>query len=128
MTRINTVDPKYITDKMLQAEYFELPRIFTLVRKAINRGEKPNLLDPPQYTMGKGHVRFFYPRLDFLLLRYKLVINELTVRGRNLAPVPSEELIQGIGPEWMTSNWLPDTQAVARSLGRLEERKGLIRV
>lgn len=81
MTRINCVPVETLHQKHLVAEYKELPRTFNLVRKAIERGEKPDLFG--SYTMGTGHVRFFYPRLKYLADRQKQLIAEMINRGYN---------------------------------------------
>jgi len=52
MTRINCVPVETLHQKHLVAEYKELPRTFNLVRKAIQRGEKPDMSG--SYTMGTG--------------------------------------------------------------------------
>ena len=61
MTRINCIEPKYLKDKHLVAEYRELPRVFGLIEKAIERGENPKAPKfNRSYIMGKGHLHFFY--------------------------------------------------------------------
>jgi deoxyribonuclease (pyrimidine dimer) len=95
MTRINLVDPKELHPLHLGAEYYELPRVFGLARKAIIRGESP---DNPRYHQGycrgKGHVLFFYPRLLFLRDRQQRLVRELVRRGVRpnfTAPVALDE-------------------------------------
>lgn len=114
MTRINTLDPANLTDQHLLAEYRELPRVFSLVALAIAAG-KP-LTGPARYTMGAGHVRFFYSRTDYLSARQAAIIAEIIRRGYNPthreAPAP-------IGPP---SAWMPDAADVEVNLCRLRER------
>ncbi|ENT03393.1 hypothetical protein C038_02848 [Brucella sp. 63/311] len=43
MTRINCIPPAELTGPHLVAEYRELPRVFALVRAAIQRGEAPQI-------------------------------------------------------------------------------------
>jgi|SRR5210317_1545760 len=76
MTRINLVCPSELTDKHLMAEYRELPRIFTYV----NKHGVPNDI-PERYTLGKGHVKFFCDKLDWLYSRYRSIFCELINRG-----------------------------------------------
>lgn len=74
MTRINVVPVTELCDKHLLAEYRELPRVFKLA----NHYEREL---PKQYVLGKGHVKFFYNKLGYLLLRQHEIIKELKQRG-----------------------------------------------
>jgi len=64
------------------AEYRELPRIFTAVNKdphgSVTRQK------PLAYTLGKGHVIFFYDKVHWLLNRYQALHHELVMRSYNL--------------------------------------------
>jgi deoxyribonuclease (pyrimidine dimer) len=76
MTRINSaIDPKNLTDQHLVAELRELPRIFTAVNKRL---EKDLSFDdiPKEFTLGTGHMTFFYDKLDFLYFRFYYLKNE----------------------------------------------------
>lgn len=79
MTRINCIPVEELHQKHLVAEYRELPRVFTLCDKHYAAG-KPM---PFQfnYTMGKGHVIFFYSKLKWLSDRYSQLIDEMKRRG-----------------------------------------------
>ena len=114
MTRINTIDPANLTDQHLMAEARELPRVFALVVSAIAAAR--SLEGPARYTMGTGHVRFFYGKTDYLHARQTALIAELLSRGYNLthrtAPAP-------IGPP---SHWQPDANDLLTNLARLRAR------
>jgi len=73
MTRINVVPPNELCNKHLIAEYRELPRVFRLAREDANI--------PAEYTLGKGHVTFFYNKLAYLISRQTLIIEECKHRG-----------------------------------------------
>ncbi len=119
MTRINCIPPQELTGPHLVAEYRELPRIFPLARAAIERGEKPD--DPRSYTLGKGHVRFFYPRLGFLVQRQQALIDEMLRRGYQPSYQSTAHLIEGIPAQWCT-DWQPDETAIAINKERIAER------
>ena len=124
MTRINLVDPALLSDKHLGAEYRELPRVFALVRAAAERGEKPGDGSPERFTLGTGHVRFFYPRLGFLVQRHALLVQECARRGRKVSyPAPP---LAGIPGEWF-GGYEPTDADMRLSLNRIEERGGLRR-
>lgn len=122
MTRINLVSPRSLSDAHLGAEYRELPRIFGLVRKAVKRGELPNdPRNPSQYTLGRGHCRFFYPRLQFLVRRYIQLCNECRRRGRKVSYNNPLDLIQGIPSEWF-KDYRPTKAAIQLNRDRINER------
>jgi len=81
MTRINCGIPvKELTNKHLLAEHREIKRIPNLIKKG-----KYNLTGQPQnFTLGKGHVKFFYDKLKYLLKRYEEIHKECIFRGFNV--------------------------------------------
>lgn len=122
MTRINCIPPQELTGPHLVAEYRELPRIFTLARAAIERGELPDdPRNPRSYTLGKGHVRFFYPRLGFLVKRQQALIDEMLRREYQPSYRTTEHLIENIPAQWC-ADWHPDEAAIALNKARIAER------
>jgi len=70
MTRINSaISPRRLTDQHLIAELRELPRIFTAVQKRIDDDREFDDI-PKIFTLGFGHMKFFYDKLSFLNLRH----------------------------------------------------------
>lgn len=125
MTRINVIDPALLSDAHLGAEYRELPRVFGLVREAQARGERPdNPRNPAQYVLGAGHVRFFYPRLGYLVERYLRLCEECRKRGRAVNFGNPTELVTGIPADWF-GYWTPDDSAWALNVARINVRGGL---
>ena len=86
MTRINLVDPKQLTYKHLLAEYKELPRVFTHILKAHKAGKTiDDYKLPERYTIGKGHVTFFYNKAHYLWWRWENICLTLEMeRGTKL--------------------------------------------
>lgn len=131
MTRINVVPPSELCDAHLGAEYRELPRVFPLVRRAIARGELPtDPRNPARYVLGRGHVRFFYPRLGWLAARYDEIVAECRRRGRRVtypnifgSDIPAEwdRWWRPIPAEWW-GWWRPDEEALALNRTRIAER------
>ena len=122
MTRINCIPPHELSGQHLVAEYRELPRIFALVRAAIGRGEMPgDRRNPANYTLGTGHVRFFYCRLGYLLRRQAALIAEMRARGYRPAFDDPGGLIAGIPVEWC-EDWEPTPEAIATNRARIAER------
>jgi len=81
VTRINLgIPPKELTNKHLIAEHRELKRIPNVVAKG-----RFNLSSIPQeFSLGKGHVSFFYDKLGHLKERYIELYNECISRGFNV--------------------------------------------
>lgn len=122
MTRINCIPPAELSTQHLIAEYRELPRIFSLVRAAIARGEIPDdARNPTEYVLGKGHIRFFYPRLGYLIKRQTLIIDEMHKRGYRPQYTNPAPLIKDIPKEWC-GDWQPDAQAVEINKARIDLR------
>lgn len=113
MTRINLVPPSELTTKHLVAEYRELPRVFALARKA-----RPQADLPSQYTLGAGHVRFFYDKIGWLLERQKALIAEMQRRGYRPQHTDPESLAEGLA----LGQWSPPPEAIALNRARISER------
>jgi len=82
MTRINVgIPPNDLTTKHLIAEHREIVRIPNCVSKG-----RFNLKDQPEkFTLGKGHVKFFYTRLGYLKKRYEEIYANCLSRGYNVS-------------------------------------------
>lgn len=126
MTRINCIPVEELTNRHAQAEYREIVRPFALVRRAQQNGVSPYNLRarykiPEDYTLGTGHVVFFYDKLQYLLNRYKQLQAELTKRKFELNPVPEEALKEGIRPCWF-GDYIPTKQAQEINRARIAKR------
>jgi len=118
MTRINTIDPAYLTDKHLIAEYRELPRVFALITKWVRSGCKSPR--PSQYTLGKGHVRFFYDKPSWLRARHRALVNEMRARSFEVNHPETPPCAEG--PD---VGWEPDEFDRLRSYNRLCQREAV---
>ena len=127
MTRINCVPVQELTRQHLQAEYREIHRVFALVRGAVIRGERPKDC-PDDYRMGPGHVRFFYPRLKWILRRQAELYQECRDRGIKVTYKPmsvrdAHTLYPNIKDEWY-GDWEPSEHELAINRRRINERLG----
>jgi deoxyribonuclease (pyrimidine dimer) len=96
MTRINVgIPPKDLSDKHLIAEHREIKRI----PNAIKNGRAVVKDIPDVFTLGKGHVKFFYKRLAYLRERYVLLFKECIQRGFNVQDYSSAW--DGVPEEYM---------------------------
>jgi hypothetical protein len=126
MTRINVVEPTELTNKHLMGEIHEITRVYGLVRKAQQRKiNKYNfhakIKQPAQYTLGKGHVYFFYDKLGYITERYYALNAEAKSRGYKVNPIAREDLEQGIDKWWM-GDYTPTPQAIEINRQRINER------
>ena len=116
MTRINVLSPVHLLDQHLIAEYRELPRVFALARVAPSA--------PPYYTLGVGHMLFFYSRLGYLRRRHAALVAECRARGFvvNFPDPPAETDLQRVSG--LSRDWEPTSADVRLNLTRLQERLG----
>lgn len=128
MTRINIVSVKEISNKQLMAEYHESIRVFSYVLKSKKIPEDI----PSHYCLGKGHVKFFFNKIPYILKRYKEINKELTGRGYRLN---NETFLKNLEkgklaltkyPEIQVSNWVPSLEEMMVNQARIDERLGRI--
>ena len=117
MTRINCVPAEELSRQHLVAEWRELPRVFRLAANACAAGK--TLRAPDRYTLGAGHVKFFYTRLGFIGRRWQELRDEMLRRGYTPgfdAP-PTVEVCD----DWL-QDWTPDAEAISINRARIAER------
>ena len=82
MTRINTgIAAQELPDKLLLAELREIKRIPNVIKS----GRYNMVGQPKEFTLGTGHVKFFYDKLEYLLERYNNLRWEALYRGFNVS-------------------------------------------
>ena len=116
MTRINLgIPPAQLTNKHLIAEHRELKRVPNAVAKG-----KYNLKNvPSEFTLGKGHVSFFYDKLGYLKDRYVDLYNECLVRGFNVQNY--EASWDGV-PQDLMNGYIPTARDIEIIRERIAER------
>lgn len=81
MTRVNVgINPKYLTDQHLIAEIKEIPQLLGQLSRSLKQGTA-ELNIPEQFTLGRGHVKFFYNKLLYLERRFLYLKEEAYIRG-----------------------------------------------
>lgn len=81
MTRINSfIPPAELCDQHLLAEHREIKRIPNQIKTGRFKLESA----PKNFTLGKGHVSFFYDKLWWLYVRYMQIYQECERRGFNV--------------------------------------------
>lgn len=103
MTRINAgIHPLELCNKHLLAEHREIKRIPNIIKSG-----KADLVNiPEEFTLGKGHVKFFYNKLLYLKKRYIEIYNELKRRDFNVTYFGDSfnDLPVELYNDWLVSN------------------------
>jgi deoxyribonuclease (pyrimidine dimer) len=86
--RCNLVLPKLLTDQHLFAEYRELKMIVPALRRSLKHHTIDEVLNdiPSTFTLGKGHMKFWYNKLLYLSERHRDIQIELINRQYNFKP------------------------------------------
>lgn len=112
MTRINCgIPPNELINKHLIAEHREIKRI----PNCITKGRFSMKGQPKEFTLGEGHVKFFYDKLGYLKQRYEELYAECKKRNIN---------VQYYGDAWnnIPSNLMSDYVPTDRDRAIIRER------
>lgn len=122
MTRINVVPPSELSTKHLVAEYREITRLPGNLKTSLNRKSKPFELKeiPPEYTLGKGHVKFFFNKMQYLKKRFESLVTEMLLRGYN--PTYRDSSIFVVDDERFYNDYDPTPEAIEINRARIKER------
>lgn len=116
MTRINVIPVTELSRQHLVAEYREIVRVFALARPVNDA--------PANYTLGTGHVKFFYDKLAWIFARFSSLCGEMTRRGYN--PTMSPDMFIHYMYEkpdlWNHCDWVPSDEALRINRERIRER------
>lgn len=121
MTRVNLIPPVCLYDQHLLAEWREIPRIPNAVRKMLQtKGSFEILKDLPiDYTLGTGHVKFFYDKLEFIKNRHDALKEEGFKRGLKLDSITIN--LEDI-PNIFKKDFVPSRNNIILNLSRIEEK------
>jgi deoxyribonuclease (pyrimidine dimer) len=116
MTRINAgIDPRSLTRQHLFAELREIKRIPNAVASGKARLDNP----VDKFTLGPGHVKFFYRRCGYLLRRYRALYAEAVARGYH--PTDFSSAWDSV-PASSMGDWEPSASDTAIVQARIDER------
>ena len=103
------------------AELHEITRLPGNLRKSLNRISKPFSMSeiPEKYTLGTGHVKFFYCRMKYLQKRFENLVEEMIRRGYN-PTYRDSSIFQA--EERFYNDWTPDEEAIEKNRSRIKER------
>jgi deoxyribonuclease (pyrimidine dimer) len=121
MTRINLVPPEELTVKHLVAEYREITRLPSNLRKSLDRKTLFKMSEiPSQYTLGQGHVKFFYDKMLFLQKRFEQLVKEMLRRGYKPSYTDSSIFIPT--DKKFYNDYVPTPEALSINRERIKER------
>jgi len=90
MTRINAgIPPQKLMDWHLIAEINEMPRLNELYKRIKNFNDIPKW-----FTLGKGHLKFFMDKGEYLKRRYNLLLKEEASRKLKLPDDVKSEIVK----------------------------------
>ena len=84
MTRINSdINPKMLKRLHLIAELREITMVPAALRRSLKTNTTENIKKriPNKFTLNKGHVTFFYDKMQFLQNRFEKLCVEMENRG-----------------------------------------------
>jgi len=108
VTRINLVPPEELSDQHLVAEYREIFMIGSSLQRSLRspNWEKTKKSIPKQFTLNKGHVKFFYDKGKYLSERYDELIKEM--KKRQMSPNPLRTFKKEQWPDELFNTWRPN--------------------
>ena len=108
MTRINLVPPEELSDQHLVAEYREIFMVGSSLQRSLRspNWEKTKKSIPKQFTLNKGHVKFFYDKGKYLSERYDELIKEM--KRRQMSPDPLRIFKKEQWPDELFNSWKPN--------------------
>ena len=107
MTRINLVPITELSDQHLVAEYREIFMVGPSLQRSLKspNWNKTKETLPKEFTLNKGHVKFFYNKGKYLYNRYLELIKEMKNRGMN--PDPLRKFKREQWPDELFNDWIP---------------------
>ena len=125
MIRVNVVSPASLSNEHLLAEIHEIARVPSLARKAQEkyptaRAWREKIKQPSEYTLGAGHVYFFYDKLEYISTRYAELCREWRSRGYSVNELTQQELLGNIGRDWK-QDYTPTQKAININKERIEQ-------
>ena len=123
MTRINLVPITELSDQHLVAEYREIFMVGPSLQRSLKspNWNKTKETLPKEFTLNKGHVKFFYNKGKYLYNRYLELIKEMKNRG--MRPDPLRKFTREQWPDELFNDWMPSAKDLEIIRERIQLRK-----
>ena len=113
MTRINVgIEPTNLPDELLLAELREIKRLPYFKRTMKDQ------TSPSEFTLGKGHIKFFMTRLRYARERYQRLKEEAERRGFMVTDFSQN--FDGLGED--EEEWWPGVKDKEKIIERISQR------
>ena len=122
MTRINLVNPSELSDQHLIAEYREIFMVGSALQRSLKSKSWGKTITklPKEFTLNRGHVKFFYNKGRYLHKRYLKIIEEMKDRGMN--PDPARKFKREQWPKEFYNDWEPEKEDLAIVRERIKDK------
>lgn len=115
--RINVINPKYLADNHLIAEYRETKMsTFNYIRSSKTKNGIDKSRISQRYTLNKGHAYMWYNKFGYIKKRFEAIVHEMKERG--FATNCTEINYNGI-PEDAFGDFIPDEKDIRINLDRI---------
>lgn len=128
MTRLNLVPPEELFDQHLFAEFREIKMIAPALARSLKASpdiESVLRRIPPKFTLGRGHVMFFYDKYHYLQARYEDLKAELRKRSVNFNERSQLDPLHDFEALSVLRNYVPTPEALALVRARIAEKVAL---
>lgn len=124
MTRINLVPPRELMDQHLFAEFREIKMVPKALARSLHVKSVKRVLSevPAQFTLGTGHVKFFYDKGEYLHKRYASIRRELGRRGINYDQLSELDPEGTMVEDVFNNDWRPTKAAFLIIRSRIAEK------
>ena len=118
--RINVINPKYLTDQHLVAEYREMKMItYYYVKSSLTKDGIDKSRISERYTLSTGHAYMWYDKFGYIDKRFKSVCKEM--RKRNFKCDYDKLDYRGI-PKSAFGDFVPTIEDIEVNLSRIIDR------
>ena len=118
--RINVINPKYLTDQHLVAEYREMKMItYYYVKSSEKKGGIDKDKISERYTLNTGHAYMWYDKFGYIEKRFRSICKEM--RARDFKCDYDKLNYTGI-PKSAFGDFIPTQEDIEVNLSRVIER------
>ena len=122
MTRINLVPITELSDQHLIAEYREIFMVGPALQRSLKspNWNKTKETLPKEFTLNKGHVKFFYDKGKYLCKRYQELREEM--KRRKMKPDDTRVFKRDQWPDELYNDWKPTIEDQKIIRDRIKEK------